>query len=130
MSTYVTRGTIQVEINCNTSPKNVKISPTPDYSIKHDKQDYLVFVEKKEKNGTEEKKGTEKESDTVYLKNGIVFTKDQAFPIDESMLSGIMMVALQRIAIEIEIEIKDESAIKVSENDLKITTIRIPATRN
>jgi hypothetical protein len=41
---YVTQGTVQVERRTKTEA-DIFIAPTPDYAVKHNEQEYIVFVD-------------------------------------------------------------------------------------
>ena len=116
---YVTQGTVQVERRTKADAV-IFINPTQGFSIKHGKEDYIVFVSENALNG----KGFDAQ----------VFKKTQAFQTKgEDFIQILTEAAFNKTNIEIRIN-KVENQIKKEDEQLpnpitiKIDSVKIPAT--
>src|SRR5437764_9222173 len=104
---YVTQGTIQVEIISETDIE-MKINPVPDYTVKHEKQDYILFIHDD-------------------IRNAKLSEKTQPFTIKQPpFIQHLIAAAVKQI--KIEIKIKDLPRSSPKPISIEIESIRIPPT--
>lgn len=97
---YVTQGTIQIERRTK-SEAEFFITPTPDYAVRHDGKDYIVFV------------GVDSSETRSQL-----FEKRKGFRIgEEHFIEMLSKAAFQRTKIEI----------RMNADCTKIDALKIPA---
>jgi hypothetical protein len=97
---YVTQGTVQIERRTKAEAE-IFISPTPDYAVKHNRKDYIVFVCA--------------ESSEVQSR---LFEKTKGFPIQgEHLIEMLIEAAFQRTKVEIQ----------TNADCTKIDALKIPA---
>lgn len=120
---YVTQGTVQVELKTETDIK-IRINPTQEYTVKREKQDYIVFIQDDPKAHPEAQ---------IYEKNTIftttITTKNSLF------VQSLIDAAFQQIKIEIKAALKLSAKEKSqkpqtpapSSISIEIESIKIPA---
>jgi hypothetical protein len=100
LTSYVTQGTVQIERRTKAEAE-IFINPTPDYAVKHNGKDYIVFV------------GAESLQAQSQL-----FEKTKGFPIEgEYFIEMLTEAAFQRTKIEI----------RMNADCTKIAALKIPA---
>ena len=127
---YVTRGRVQVELKAGNDEIEIRIDPVQDYSVKHEKDDLIVFVN---------------DDPNVQPLRGVAFIKTQRFrTAEKSLLQLLIDVALHQKAIEIKIsndEVKKAQKVKkapksgsdpsllpdpIASTPLRIESIKLP----
>ncbi len=127
MPTFVTQGTIQVE-RSSELPVVIVITPTPDFSVKHGKDEYIVFL-----------------SEEALSDKGLgpfvarLFKKTQAFQAknddqvkNSDLISILSDAAFKQTKIEIKIgdvpDVPSDEKAKDKPLPVRIVSAKIPAT--
>jgi len=98
---YVTQGTVQVERRTKTEA-DIFITPTPDYAVKHNEQEYIVFVD----------------AESQPPQSILFETKTKGFAIkEEHFIEMLTEAAFKTTRIEI----------RMNDNCTKIEAVKIPA---
>ena len=127
---YVTRARVQVELKAGNDEIEIRIDPVQDYSVKHEKDDLIVFVN---------------DDPNVKPLRGVAFIKTQRFrTAEKSLLQLLIDAALHQKAIEIKIsndEVKKAQKVKkapksgsdpslppdpIASTPLRIESIKLP----
>jgi len=107
LMSYVTQGTVQIEHKPRTHA-HITISPTPNYAVKHNDKDYVVFVEVVEDGKSEDTRSTSP--------NSKLFEKTTSFATEGDLVGMLTEAAFRRTSIEITINAGNA-----------ITALKIPA---
>jgi hypothetical protein len=103
---YVTRGNIQIELKTGNEDVVIKINPVQGYAVKHEKEDWTVFI---------------KDDPKAQSLDARVFKTTQSFTTakDSCFIQALVSAALQQTVIEIRIK---------EPNSQKIESIKLPGT--
>ena len=121
---FSTQGTVQVEVACGEGgDAKIYINPTPGYSVKHGKDDYVVFVPEPSETDAGAKK-PHQVLDALILKrdNHLTMPKSQLQKSQSQpdLMKMVTEAAIQGVKIQITIK-------KVEESPAEIVSFRIPA---
>jgi fructose-specific component phosphotransferase system IIB-like protein len=116
---YVTQGTVQIERKTETEAV-IFISSTPNYAVKHNEKDYVVFVEAKSSQPDAESTQLNAE---LKPQSRLFDKKTQHFTAEVYLIEMLIKAAFKKTCIEITITIDDPP----KEDPPKITALKIPA---
>lgn len=112
---YVTVGTIQVEFDSTGKRTEILVTPTPEFTVKFDKNNYIVLLP------FDSSKKIIEEPETKFLDAKFGKLEKSRFSVSDWSESVLIQVALKRTLVEIHCKFETDPA------PIKVISLKIPA---
>lgn len=123
MITYVTVGTIQVILDHNGKPSEVLVAPTSEFTVKFDKDSYIVLLPL----DSADKTRVDKTIEAKFLDAKFGKLENLRFSVSGHSESVLTQVAIKRTVVEIQVEFETDSVTKVE--SVNVISLKIPAAK-